>query len=726
MQNEKIWEILQIPPTNSKKEIRLAYAKLTKLYHPEEAPDAFERLHTAYELALKQTANPTTPAQKQETSVLTISEISSFQTQDTHEETPCIQDDIQSDMEKWEETYDDWFYRLTQLVETYAFSNFYTIPPLNLLENISCIRTPYTESEAFLTQVQELFSKPITKWACFQQRTQNYLFSFVKQKNKIPGNLQSLLPYAIVQEFYNQYEKKSTLHPSERIILHYLMRVLTFYRRLPEYNCHMAYDYNMAHSLREKMKTKDFFKKEENETAFWEYFLAYGYTCRSIECVSAETGEDYPTLTAYMEEFYAPSIEWRKEFTNFYANTQTEYYFSLSDGRCLHIEFHLYYVRYTYVGAWENNRLSFLELCKETEQNSCVKHFFFLLGITDILPKERHTAEKVIHNHLKKLPLYQPTLLPIAQYLANLCVPEEIPEKKEKRIQFTLYQENERFCFRIQASLRKFEVDYYTKNGWTSFGLLSGEAKAYKKLPQEERETFLKQKARSLKQPTPILRRSISLDGKNKIEKTNMILDALCEYGREEAKKEGCKTRIPFTGVLKFPQAAHDFFEDMGGDMFHSYVVLHFGTSERPRFHRIFTVLLSIFLCGANRKEDAQKFFHMNRESYIEAKIQEEFYNAGTIGFAEDSIPYPVFIGESGTFYSSDEINGLITADSFEELMQKLFDFTDVSSIDIFDGIMSKSKLDNQIEYCYNYADYYQELYEKEQLLLSSFTTFRL
>lgn len=50
---ENVFRILEIEPTTDKKEIKKAYAKLVKRYHPEEYPEEWKRIHDAYELALK-------------------------------------------------------------------------------------------------------------------------------------------------------------------------------------------------------------------------------------------------------------------------------------------------------------------------------------------------------------------------------------------------------------------------------------------------------------------------------------------------------------------------------------------------------------------------------------------------------------------------------------------------------------------------------------------------
>lgn len=48
-----IWEILNIEPTKDKKAIKKAYAKQSKIIHPEEKPDEFRMLHEAYKAALE-------------------------------------------------------------------------------------------------------------------------------------------------------------------------------------------------------------------------------------------------------------------------------------------------------------------------------------------------------------------------------------------------------------------------------------------------------------------------------------------------------------------------------------------------------------------------------------------------------------------------------------------------------------------------------------------------
>lgn len=43
------WDVLGIEPTQDKKEIKKAYARLLKQYHPEENPEEFKQIQTAYQ-----------------------------------------------------------------------------------------------------------------------------------------------------------------------------------------------------------------------------------------------------------------------------------------------------------------------------------------------------------------------------------------------------------------------------------------------------------------------------------------------------------------------------------------------------------------------------------------------------------------------------------------------------------------------------------------------------
>lgn len=58
---ERIWDVLQIEVTKDKKEIKRAYARLSREIHPEEKPEEFRRLYDAYQKALRYASSDEKP-----------------------------------------------------------------------------------------------------------------------------------------------------------------------------------------------------------------------------------------------------------------------------------------------------------------------------------------------------------------------------------------------------------------------------------------------------------------------------------------------------------------------------------------------------------------------------------------------------------------------------------------------------------------------------------------
>ena len=60
------WKVLGIEPTQNKKEIKKAYAKLLKQYHPEENPEEFKQIQEAYQQCLHPNQDIESVSYKQE------------------------------------------------------------------------------------------------------------------------------------------------------------------------------------------------------------------------------------------------------------------------------------------------------------------------------------------------------------------------------------------------------------------------------------------------------------------------------------------------------------------------------------------------------------------------------------------------------------------------------------------------------------------------------------
>lgn len=708
MRIEEAWSILQLSPTDSKREIKRAYAKLAAQCHPEDAPEEFERLNAAYQCVCKaadehiESEENIPLARKTSVSVPTV-----YQTEEKWQESESVS--IVNKISKWEEGFEQWLEKLQNVIVTYDGKHIFPIAPFSMLDGITYVRENYVESAKLKEELLDLFEHPMVELFCFREETQDFLLDVMEDR---------LLPKTLAELFYQYYEKKGfhTMSEDEKEILYYLMKILTLYRRLPEYHCWESYFY-------ENVNTADI---SENNLEFWEYFFAYGFGCRH------PWGEAFQTLTGYMEELYQPSMEWRKEFTHFFEKFPVKYEFYLSDKMKIGLEFHLHYVLYYRDGEQVVGGIPFSKLCEEANAGISTQQFFFLLGMTNIQSQERYEARNLILKYLKRLPLYQPTIPLIAECLCNDCEPEQLPENERKRIVFRLYGEEERFAFRIQATPRKFEIHRYDREGWVEFPLLAGDAKAYKALPMEERLEFLNKKLEQLKQAEPILAESIFLEGMSAWDKTLKVIDALRKYGKMKRAEKGLS--LPYTpGFMlseahKF-EAMYRFFEETGGYMTNAYVILQLGNHKRSYFQKIFTVCTDIF--GYDmlvQSEDIQSAY-LDRVKKTEECIEEKQYlDVGRIAWANDEIPYPIIIGKSGMFYSFREEIGLIKAHSFEELVYLLFDFRDVTRIDIYKGCTTVSKLDHRVEYhCTNEdLEQYLDLKRKFPTLQMIFSEFKI
>lgn len=82
-----IWNILQITPDASKREIRRAYATQAQKYHPEEQPEEFARLQEAYQLALQYHEQSTFENREENTQPGLEVSTGSLQTEDMSAET---------------------------------------------------------------------------------------------------------------------------------------------------------------------------------------------------------------------------------------------------------------------------------------------------------------------------------------------------------------------------------------------------------------------------------------------------------------------------------------------------------------------------------------------------------------------------------------------------------------------------------------------------------------
>ncbi len=163
--------------------------------------------------------------------------------------------------------------------------------------------------------------------------------------------------------------------------------------------------------------------------------------------------------------------------------------------------------------------------------------------------------------------------------------------------------------------------------------------------------------------------------------------------------------------------------------MTESYVLLQMGSRKKPCFERIFYTKMNIF--GFDLSFQSLEFTeNLNvRTRALSQKIREKHLVVGHFGWGKSYearksfAPLPFAVGESGLFYAYDFLR-LYKAESLEDLMDKLFDFSEVSRVDSYKGRLSVSRFDHELEYCYTEEDFQNYLDSKTKTLPDMFTKF--
>ncbi len=599
-------------------------------------------------------------------------------------------------------------------------------------------RREYSETEEIRSRIEALFQRREWKTICHEPELFDKMMLQLASRRVIPETLAQKLS-AFYEEDYPWPRPEDVLKMQEGLVIS-----MAFHRNLLETDYRYPQDY-------EKTKLSDI--RMDNRD-FWEYFLMTGFGCRSFTSVTSRqnTGEyvrnNEWSLPAYMQAIYMPSMRWRKKFTGFDQEenrilSPKSLIFTLPDGRSFRAEFHLHYIHYfiqekpvIYPAFTFEEWKKIVQNCSENqlakEQNQLTKEqCFILLAAVSICEEERMEAEGLILTWLKKLPLAPVTLPVLAKMLSADHAWPPAPENEARRIQGIFYEEQERFCFKAEVGMRSIKTYRKTNWGWEDLPLLPGEGKAAKALDLDGKKQFALQKLHSLRQPKPVLLASYPLDGMESVEKMRRILDALKE---QEQYRKAKKRTVPYSpgwpwSPEEITPAVRKFFSEDGGWMLESYVLLQMGSRKNPCFERIFYSKMSIF--GFDLSFQSPEFVGSlnSRTSALSQKIKEKHLIVGHFGWGKayearkSFAPMPFAVGESGSFYAYDFLR-LYKAATLEELMAKLFDFSEVSRVDVYAGRLSVSRLDHELEYCYTEEDFQNYLDSKTKTLPDIFTKF--
>ena len=515
----------------------------------------------------------------------------------------------------------------------------------------------------------------------------------------------------------------------------------------------------------------------EDSPEFWQYYLMRGYGFRHGRIrgewedgyLYEMDGECY--LPAYIRHLYAPSKAWQKAFTGFCQETESipapvSATCTLPDGRTLRVEFHYHYCLYfmeeapvlfpvltfgelrrwasehgqaqAHISQTDSEEQSGMHAHVQTvdsegrpgvqaqiettasTQAARVQDFFFMLGVTAIELSERKEAEELIQQWLGKLPLH-PHICPL---VARLLAADN--DRLPSGTKAIYYEEQERFCFRAVVSGEGIRIYRQMEFGWedrifrrAEFGWkeLPWTEMLWKELyekglrwdalalegttaqisgPDAEAEKAVREILQLLRQPKPVRMSAENLEGMDLLQKAQAILKS-----------------------MGFP-------EDPEG-----YCVLRYGRQKERRHDKVFYAALSSFgfpIAVHSTEHERTLRFHMD---VARTKIKEGKRYIGRFGWGfkystqSDYGPLCVYQGDSGTFYADGAIK-MYRADSLDKLLADYLaaELEGVTEVETYEGLLTVSRLDHRLEYCYRETDFQQSVQETRQTAADYFTVF--
>ena len=507
----------------------------------------------------------------------------------------------------------------------------------------------------------------------------------------------------------------------------------------------------------------------EGNGDFWQYYLMRGFGFRHSRIrgtwedgyLYEMDGECY--LPAYIRYLYAPSRVWQRAFTGFCQETESipepvSAVCALPDGRVLRVEFHYHYCLYfleetpvlapilsfAQLHRWA---LEHLQTGTDTGQDADgqtegqVRDFFFLLAVTAIEDSERRAAEELIMQWLGKLPLY-PQICPL---LARLLAADN--DQLPAGTRAVYYEEQERFCFRAVVSGEGIRIYRQMEFGWEdrifrraefgwkevplsleALGLgrsrvpaqahvevspvelppvelspevlppvgLSSEGLSPMKLSSVELENLARESLLLLRQPKPVPLAAQKLEGMDVLQKTQAVLKA-----------------------MGFPEGVE------------GYCVLRYGQERERRHDKVFYGALSPFgfPVGIHSPEYERSMrFHMD---VSRTKIKEGKRYVGRFGWGfkyshqSDFWPLCVYQGDSGTYYADGTVR-MYRAQSLDKLLADWLkpELEGVTEVEAYGGLLTVSRLDHRLEYCYGEKDFQDSVHGTGQTVADFFTVF--
>lgn len=452
---------------------------------------------------------------------------------------------------------------------------------------------------------------------------------------------------------------------------------------------------------------------------FWQYFLMRGFGFRH-EKIRGSWEENYIYvmdgqcyLPAYINYIYAPSRAWQRRFVGFdeeQEEIRVPVYAvcAMPGNRKLKVEFRYHYCLY-FVDEVQVDApvLAFSELQEYAAGLNRPEEFFFLLAVTAIEDADRGAARMLIEGWLERIPVHSFIIPTVAGLLAADNDRISMAEAK-KNVETVLYDEQERFSFRVLVSENGLSIwrqmDYgwqdiifrSAKLGWQKWEEYTWPPAAQTTDTPEGRKAAALNVLHNLRQPKPLVRASCSLEGMDTAQKAAKIFETMGSL----ANMEG-------------------------------YCVLRYGAKKERRHDRVFYGARAPF--GFDLKVQSTEYVRSRNflMSSSNTKIKEPKFLVGRFGWgfkyspSSDYGPMYVYQGESGKFYAYGAIR-MHRAECFEELLADFFqkEWEGVTEVVSYKGCLTVSRLDHRLEYCYTQEDLQQSMGSLEDTAADKFTVF--
>lgn len=594
-------------------------------------------------------------------------------------------------------------------------------------------KSVYDETPQVKEQVEALFAMPEWKELQGDRGLFDRLYGTAKR---------IVMPRSLAEGLIRYLQQGDFPEPRRTELLESLLRSLSTARLCRE----IDYRFRVAYTAPDRNDL-------EEDANFWQYYLMRGYGFRHSRIRGTwEDGYLYEVdgecfLPAYIRYLYAPSGAWQRAFTGFDGETESitdpvSEKCTLPDGKVLRVEFHYHYCLYFVEEAPVLSPvLSFAGLRQWAVEHwraeaHAGRDFFYMLAVTAIEPSERKEAEELIRQWLGRLPLHPHTCPLVARLLAA------DNDRLSAGTRAVFYEEQERFCFRAVVSGEGIRIYRQVEFGWedrifrrAEFGWkevpLSLEAllreekstltpaggnredrkdqkdpedwkdpedREDREDPEDQKnlESLAREALHRLRQPKPMLLAAQDLEGMDLLQKARAILTAM--------------------GI---PEGAE------------GYCVLRYGQERERRHDRVFYGALSPFgfPIGVHSTEHQRSMdYHVD---VARTKIKEGKRYVGRFGWGfkyslqSDYGPLCVHQGESGTYYADGAVR-MCRADSLEELLAECLgrELEGVTEVETYGGLLTVSRLDHRLEYCYGEADLRESVHEPGQAVADYFTVF--